>query len=1009
MSRGIMINPLGSGRTKTLGQIAAKRGTAGLSADSLKEEGLGSIKHEVVQGLTQLVGAIRLSLQSVTGEAAKGLSKFIDSSTHSETISQHLESVKTLKQDIKLEDHPEIAKKIVQFETTLTKASERMEILKDVHSHISGFDKLSGDDKVKLADLFHQGVFSVGDPPSKEFLMKFGSMMDATKGDAKWISTTISDLAKGNLETAQLIQGFSVNNLVPTGHSGQLDGVVKRIGLHGEAMGTQKPGTTQLSQSLRYLSHELASTLQMNDGGTLNQLSSIKFDAKTVSKLLSGNADKFKMDKEAVNIAFGQAMVLQHMLDGEVGNIDAQLKEAGIPKTSAEIKSLSGKGFSGTAQITRMCKVVDTFAKSISKSSTLKQTLTTQLTHGSDIIADQYQNRLFIKLTGGSGVNNPQHAEKMQTLGKSIDFGSGALKRTKIGGVTVISGNMKTKMKGLISEQKSLSSILTAIKPHEKSLESIQAQLKMATPEQKEKVIANAGKPLQSVAVAKKDASRSIQTLTALIRMSIIDTLSTKGWPDNAADQVQSGDLHHDVMAALSNYGLSPTQIKESEVLVRYESIKFKGADSIKSWNEGISLEKSQEKELNAAEKTATTQFIQGHTTTETSTVKQVKSWVNGIKEHGKILIDMTKGTTIKGGKLSELTQEAFLMGTALDIQMTSKTSKTMMIEAMPHPTDPAQSSFMVTLSKSSAKALGISLDLLGGLISIGHTRESKTTTGVQLQFHSKEALTLFFSGIIHNSVNVAASLADISQVMMVDGKKVSISNQIDIGFNPTEYMPIEVPGMVGDLASLSISIEANRSSDTSITRNLEKTITEKSTETKYGISGLKLDSIIPTIGVKTTSKMEYDKHVLQAAIHVKEYHVEFGSSTDYSKKVTQKGMEMVLSPAAKKALKATPEKMEQFKSLMRTLEKDDTVRVEYGLSQRHCLEVASMMDPSSPLHSPEKAKAILADHSVYEPKSIQVISQSSTEKSKTNEVSNVSITRQKGVSEWQLKAKITL
>jgi hypothetical protein len=607
-------------------------------------------------------------------------------------------------------------------------------------------------------------------------------------------------------------------------------------------------------------------------------------------------------------------------------------------------------------------------------------------------------------------MSKPQRAEMMKTLGKSVNFDTGALKRTKVGGVTVISGSMKTKMKGLISEQKSLSTILTAIKPHEKSLESIQAQLKMATPEQKEKVIANADKPLQSVAVAKKDASRSMQTLTALIRMSIIDTLTTKGWPDNAADQVQSGDLHHDVMAALSNYGLSPTQIKESEVLVRYESIKFKGADSIKSWNEGISLEKSQEKELNAAEKTATTQFIQGHTTTETSTVKEVRSWVDGIKEHGKILIDMTKGTTISGGKLAELTQESFLMGTSLDIQTTSEASKTMLVETVPHPADPSQSSFMVTLTQSSAKSLGISLDLLGGFISLSHTAGKKTTTGVQLQFHSKEALTMFFSGIIHRAVDVPASLADISQVMMVDGKKMSVSNQLDVGINLSEYLPVNTQSMEGDLGGLGLSISSTRSKEATVVHNLEKTIVEKTIESQYSVSGLKIDSVIPSISIKTTSKIEYDKNILQSASHIKEYQVDFASKTEYSKTVTQKGMELILASSAKKALKADPKKMEEFKTQMKSLEAGDTVKIEYGLSAAHCLEVASLMDPASPLHNPAKAKEIIANQSLYEPKSIQILTKSSTEKTKTQYLPNsVSVTRQKGVSEWQLKAEITL
>ena len=1019
----ITIGALGKSQAKSLSEIASKRGTANLSSQSLHSEDLHAVKQDIVQGLSKLVTAIRATLSGVTGDSATGLNHFIQNAsdgnfaTHADSMSsitQHLDAVKTLKTQVDATQHPQLANDIDHFETTLTQAAQKVKISAEITSELSatipGFDSLPKTDQSHLTGLFKQGIVSAGDPASKEFLTKLGAMLSSVKGDTQFISTTIQNLAKGDLDTAILIQGFSVANKAPTGISGHLDAIVTRIGLHGEAQGTQRQGTTHATQALRYLAKTLAGSLQMADGHPLQSLSSIKFDAKTVLTLLTATSDKFKLDKDMVNIAFGQAMILQHQLDGGLGDIDAQLKQAGIEYTQKDIKALTDKGVSGSGQLTHMSQIVQSFAKGLGKSVTLKHALTSQLTHQTDIVAAKYQQRLFTKLTGLTGMDASQRGQMLSKLVDTVDFNSGDLKRTKIAGVTVISGNAKTKMKSLVTQQKTVSDILTTLKPMAKSLQSIQAQLEMATDTQKDKVITLADKQLSQVSTAKKEASRSMTTLTALIRMAIVDTMESHGFSDDAVHNIQHGHLTADIASALTGYGLSTSQAKDCETLIRFESIKFKGAESIKSWAEAITLDKAQEKQIQSAEKMATSHFIQGLSTTETGTVKEVKSWVDGITKEGKLLIDMTKGTTVSGSKLAQLSQEAFLMGTSIDITRTTENSKAMLIEQSPHPTDPSKDAFTVTLSQSTAKSLGISLDLLGGLITLGQTRGAKTTSGVQLQFFSKHALTLFFSGLMHNTVNMAASLADISQVMMVDGKKVSVTNSLDIGINAQDFIPVDLSASGIDLPGLGVSVQTTHSKEVTTTQNLDKTTIEKTVEHRYEVSGAMIDAVIPTIGVTTTAQLHYTQNVLTGATQTKQYQVDFGMESALSKTITQKGMELVLSSSIKKTLKANPSKMEEFKSMIKTLQKGDTVKVEYGLSPALSFQIASMMDASSPNYNPDKAKALLADQKQYMPIAIQVISTSSTKHTKTDlQASNVTVTRQKGVSEWQVKAEIRL
>jgi len=1010
MSSVSAINPT---QNNALSKLASQRGTAGLSAPELKEEGIGQlVKSKVVNGLSNLMSKIKSVLSPSPESKPSEISQQPAETQHSapakpmEAATSSAPTEVSVPKPTSAPDKPVIGKIAI----------DHTETLKGLSQQLTCFTDLSGAQKTQLTTLFDRGVLSKDDPASKEFLSKLNSLFIGSDNDPQFINTMITSLAKGDLQSAQLVQGFSVGNAPSTSLSGHLDSVVTRFGTLGESLGTQKEGSTAISQSLRFLSKELASFVKMADGTSLNQLSSIRFDAPTVKTLLEGTSSKFNLSKDMVDIAFGQAMILQHTLDGGTGDINTALKDAGISKTADQITSLFDKGLSGTAKLNQMCKVVTSIAKALS-SSKMQPMLTQQLTTKLDILGDQFRQKGLANLIGTTSTDKTLTAQFLGKSADSIDFGQAKMKRTKFLGITVMSGETRTKLSQIGNKDASLSATLHSMKPLASTLEGIQTQLNLATESAKADILKSAQSPLEKVGAAKKTANRDTQTISVLIRMAMVDVLEAHQWPEDATSSIQTGQLHTEIMARLDTYGLSDAGIKakggegksDLEVLVRAESLQFKGADSIKEWGKSLSIDKQTSKMMSEKETLETSQFVQGHTTTESMTVREIKSWVTDLDTHGKIAIDTSKGNVVKGGALSELTQEALLFGSSVDVEVGVNRSKALLIETTPTPTG---SSYTVTMTKESAKSLGLSVEFLGGLISLTNTASASKTKGIQLQFHSKEALTLFFAGVMSKSVNMPSALADISQISFVNGKKVSVSTQLDIGVDLKEYLPENPLGDIVDTdkGGVGISLEASHSTEVTTTRNLLSSTVEKSTEKQFSLSGMKLENVIPSVSIKSTTSMTYTQNVLQSATITKEFKVEFGYESAFSKAVTQKGMSLLLASSATHVLKANPQLMADFTQAMRSLSKDDVVHVQYGLSDDHCFEVASMMDPSSPTHNPAKAKKMLADSTLYIPKSIIVLTSDRTEISKEKDVTDTkTLTKSKGVTSTVLKTEINL
>lgn len=785
-----------------------------------------------------------------------------------------------------------------------------------------------------LTGLYDKGILIKSDAASEEFVSRLDAVFAGSGHDPVFMENTVASLMKGDLDMAILVQSFPTKLSVAPSLSSQLNDVVSRMGIHGESLGTQPAGTTVSKQALRGLSHTLASFFEMKDGTSLNQLTSICFDAKTVSTLMSSVSKHYDLDAQTCNILFGHAMLLQSHIDGKMGTIDADLKQAGIPYTQDQILSFSQKGLSGASQITHLSQVVQKFSEKISQNHKLKASLGSALTTRLDLVGERFRDKVVMSVLGTGGTSTAQRDQLLPLLSQKVEF--------------------------------------------------------------------------------KKGVPQISKSLTSIVRLAILDSVEAHGGTEDSISTCQAGKMDTAILSGLSKYGLTdPSVHAQLSKLVRQEAVKFNGLSSVKSWDADVKLSSSQLALHSKKESVETSHYLEGKSSIASQGVKEVQSWVQDIETHGNVVIDLSKGITIHGAKAVALFQEVATGGFSVDVDFSSKLSNALMIETQPHPTDASAKVYNVMISESQAKTLGISVGMLAGIVTSNTSVGRASSHGVQLQFQSKESLGLFFSGLMHKGVNMGTALADISQVKMVDGKKTTVSQGLDVSINLLDKVPGSgfLEGIIQtDFATVGISVTASRSHDWVSQQNALGTRLEKTVETTVAIVGTFAGEHSQSVGVKTMSHFDYQKESLGKAGFVKTCSIDVTTGTSLTSKIVHKGASLALTSSAKKLFSETPELKAKWAEAMVHLEPGDQIQVVYDLGSAKCFEVTNLNDPHSPSYSPEKSKAILADQSLYRPVSIRILSAEQTEtSSSTNILDVVSLDSSAAISQLKVKAEILL
>ncbi|MSR89139.1 MAG: hypothetical protein EXS67_05755 [Candidatus Margulisbacteria bacterium] len=784
--------------------------------------------------------------------------------------------------------------------------------------------------KALLTGLYDRGVLIKSDAASEEFVSRLDAVFAGSGHDAVFMKTTVASLLKGDLDMAILVQSFPTKLSLSPSLSSQLNDVVSRMGIHGESLGTQPAGTTVSKQALRGLSHTLASFFVMKEGTSLNQLSSIRFDAKTVLTLMSSVSKHYDLDTQTCNILFGHAMLLQSHLDGKTSTIDADLKQAGIPYSQDQILSFSQKGLSGASQITHLSQVVQKFSEKISQNHELKASLGSTLTTRMDLVADSFKTKVVMSVLGTGGTSAAQRDQLLPLLSKKVEF--------------------------------------------------------------------------------KKGLPQTSKPLTSIIRLSILDAVNALGDTDTSVSECKSGKLDASILSGLSKYGLKDMAVQvQLSKMVRQAAEQFKGLSSVKSWDADVTLSSSQLELLSKKESVETSHFLEGKSSIASQSVKEVQSWVQDIEMHGNVVIDLSKGIAIHGAKALALFQEVATGGFSVDVDFSSKLSNTLMIETQPHPTDASAKVYNVLITESQAKKLGVSVGMLAGILTSNTSVGRASSHGVQLQFNSKDALGLFFSGLMHKGVNMGTALADISQVRMVDGKKTTVSQGLAVSVNLLDKIPGAgfLEGIVDtDFATVGFSVTASRSNDWVSQQNALGTHLEKTVEKTLEIVGKHSH----VVGVKTTSHFDYQKESLGKAGFVKTCSIDVTAGRSLTSEIVHKGASLALTSSAKKLFSETPALKVKWAEAMAHLEPGDQLQVVYDLGSAKCFEVTNLGDPHSPSYSPEKSKAILADQSLYKPVSIRILSADQTETSHSTTILDVvSLDSSTAISRLKVKAEILL